>query len=231
MQPASQGEESKPPRTRPLVPMAGPRSPPSSSGGFAEVITGLSGTTQGREGRGLLARLDPRTFAAQEQPTLIKAEGGRHEPRSTVSRSPATKTRRFRGQVRATAEQPALPGRGRGEAREMAAKWSFPPAGDLQRSPGMAQQAGFLLRATAWGAHITRESTWSYLELVEMGMHEVLHHPLHRDKVPGASMGQGWSHPPMWCSKRLLMARHSCEEAEKPQARATGPKCLKKPRN
>lgn len=37
-----------------------------------------------------------------------------------------------------------------------------------------------------------------------MGMprpHEVLHHPVHRDKVLGASMGQGWSRPPMLGSK------------------------------
>lgn len=57
-----------------------------------------------------------------------------------------------------------------------------------------------------------KESTWPYLELVEMGMpgpHKVLHHPVHRDEVLGASTGQGQSHPPAWGTKRLLMARHS----------------------
>lgn len=45
------------------------------------------------------------------------------------------------------------------------------------------------------------EKTWPYLELVEMGMsgpHEELHLPVHRDKGLGASVGQGWSHPPTW---------------------------------
>lgn len=42
---------------------------------FAEVITGLGGTTQGREGSRLLTKFDPRTFAAQEQPSVIRVEG------------------------------------------------------------------------------------------------------------------------------------------------------------
>lgn len=77
VQQVRQGKESKLPTTWMPVPTAGLGSPPGSQGhsNFAEVITGLGGTTQGREGSGLLTRFGPGAFAAQEQPSLIKVEG------------------------------------------------------------------------------------------------------------------------------------------------------------
>lgn len=62
------------------------------------------------------------------------------------------------------------------------------------------------------------------MELVELGTtgpHEVLHRPVHRDKVLGASVGQGQSHPPAWGTN--MHNKTTDQEAEIPEQ---GPKDL-----
>lgn len=120
----------------------------------------------------------------------------------------------LRGQVVAKAEQPALPWKGRGKPRGMTGEWCCTPARDLCCSPTLVPPHQCCCHGAAnsisrpgqdsrvcGGLASLEEKTWPYLELVELGTtgpHEVLHRPVHRDKVLGASVGQGQSHPPTW---------------------------------